>query len=74
LLRKLDPRQRRALVLFQDQESITSRDVERLFAVAQRTARHLLSGWVEQGFVVVADPSKKGRKYELAAEFGELVK
>jgi Fic family protein len=73
LLRRLDPRQRKALALFQESETIASRDLEKLFAVSQRTARHLLNGWAEHGFLVVADPSKKGRKYGLAGEFRELL-
>jgi Fic family protein len=74
LLRRLDPRQRRALALFKDSETITSRDVAKLFAVSQRTARNLLNGWAEHGFLVVANSSKKGRKYRLAGEFRELLK
>jgi Fic family protein len=73
LLRKLDPRQRKALALFKESETITSRDIEKLFTVSQRTARNLLNGWAKHGFLVVADPSKKGRKYRLAGEFGELL-
>ena len=72
LLRRLDPRQRRALALFKDSETITSRDIEKLFSISQRTARDLLSGWEEGGFLVVADPAKKSRKYGLAGEFKEL--
>ena len=64
-LRKLDPRQRRALALFEKSDAITSRDVETLFTISQRTARNLLSRWVEDGFVVVLDPAKKSRKYGL---------
>jgi Fic family protein len=74
LLRRLDPRQRRALTLFKDSETITSRDIEKLFAVSQRTARNLLSGWEKDGFLAVADPAKKSRKYGLAAEFRELLR
>jgi Fic family protein len=74
LLRRLDPRQRRALTLFKDSDSLTSRDVEKLFAVSQRTARNLLNGWVAGGFLVVTDPAKKSRKYALAAEFRELIR
>jgi Fic family protein len=73
LLRRLDPRQRRVLALFKDSETITSRDIERLFSISQRTARDLLSGWEEDGFLVVADPAKKSRKYGLAGEFKELL-
>jgi Fic family protein len=73
LLRRLDPRQRKAVTLFKDTETITSRDVEKFFVVSQRSARNLLSSWAERGFLVVADPSKKGRKYRLAVEFKELL-
>ena len=61
----LDARQRQALVLFEKNEFITSKDVEELFHFAGRTARQLLQKWVRQGFIVVADPSKKARKYKL---------
>ncbi len=73
LLRRLDPRERRALELFRESETITSRDVEKLFGTSQRMARNLLRGWVERGFLLVADPAKKSRKYGLAGEFRELM-
>jgi hypothetical protein len=66
-LGKLDPRQRKALELFQQSDTITSRDIEKLFSLSQRAARNILAGWVERGFLVVADPAKKSRKYALAA-------
>jgi Fic family protein len=72
-LRKLDPRQRRALELFQRSDAITSRDVQQLFTISQRAARNILSHWVEQRFVVVIDPARKSRKYALAGEFKRLV-
>jgi Fic family protein len=68
-LRKLDPRQRKVLVLFSDSDTITSRDVERLFSISQRTARLLLKQWTEQGLLVIADSAKKSRKYALAPEY-----
>ena len=51
--------------LFRGSDTITSRDVERLFTISQRTARQLLQKWAASGFVVVADPAKKSRKYAL---------
>jgi len=72
LLRRLDPRQRKALELFRASETITSRDIERLFVVSQRTARNWLLAWAEDGFVSVTDPAKKSRKYGLAATFSGL--
>jgi len=73
-LRKLDPRQRRALELFHESETITSRDIETLFSIAQRTARNLLAGWAQAGFVIVADPARKSRKYALGIEFRPLLR
>jgi Fic family protein len=74
LLRRLDPRQRKALDLFRHSETITSHDVEKLFTISQRAARNLLAGWVEKDFVVVTDPAKKSRKYELANELKSLLR
>jgi Fic family protein len=74
LLRKLDPRQRRALQLFQESEIITSSDLGALFSVAQRTARKLLSDWSKAGFVTVANPARKSRKYALTDEFKVLLR
>jgi len=73
-LRKLDPRQRKALELFRHSDTITSRDVEKLFTLSQRAARNLLSGWIDQGFLLVADPARKSRKYGLAKEFSALLR
>lgn len=69
LLRRLEARQRKALELFREHETITSTDVQTLFGISQRTARVLLAAWVESAFLTVADPSKKGRKYRLARKF-----
>jgi Fic family protein len=71
-LRRLDPRQRRALELFRRSVVITSRDVEALFGVSQRTARNILSSWVSDGFVLVADPARKSRSYRLSPEYEGL--
>jgi Fic family protein len=72
-LRRLDPRQRRALELFRRSVVITSREVEALFGVSQRTARNILSSWVSGGFVLVVDPARKSRRYRLSPEYEGLV-
>jgi predicted HTH transcriptional regulator len=71
-LRRLDPRQRKALALFRSSDTVSSRDVEHLFALSQRTARNLLAAWVRDGLVTVVDPAKKSRNYGLAKEFAGL--
>lgn len=68
-LRRLDPRQRKALQLFRRSDVITSRDVAALFSVSQRTARNLLRDWAAGGFFIIIDPAKKSRKYGLANQF-----
>ena len=73
LLKRLDPKQRKALVLFRGKEVITAQDVGELFGFAPRTARALCKKWADGGFLEVADPSKKGRKYRLANPFLELM-
>lgn len=72
ILRKLDPRQRKALTLFESQETVTSADIATLFGFAPRTARLQLENWVKAGFMEVADPSKKARKYKLSKQFAKL--
>lgn len=72
-LRRLDPRQRKALELFRDSTVVTSRHVEALFGISQRASRNLLSAWVLNGFVVVTDPAKKTRGYGLHPEFAALL-
>ncbi len=72
-LRKLDPRQRKALELFLQSDAITSRDIGELFGISQRMARHLLSNWAQDGFLIVVDPARKSRRYGLARGFRKLL-
>jgi Fic family protein len=72
-MRRLDPRQRKALALFTESTTITSRDVARLFGISERAARNLLAAWVGNGFLVITDPAKKSRKYGVASEFRVIV-
>lgn len=66
LLRPLDHRARRVLGLFAQQELIFSSNVAHLLGISVRQARDLLTDWVDQGWLEVADPSRRGRKYRLA--------
>lgn len=72
-LRRLDPRQRKALDLFKDADNITSRDVAGLFGISERAARNLLAAWVNHAFLTITAPANKSRKYGLVAEFREMV-
>jgi len=68
-LRALDPRQRKVLTLFEQQDVITSSDLALFFNFAPRTARKLASTWSEEGFLKVINTSKKARKYVLSDKF-----
>lgn len=71
-LRKLDARKRKVVTLFEQSSSITSAEIERLFGLSPRTARALCQQWLKEGFLEIVDPSKKARKYKLAASFENL--
>jgi Fic family protein len=73
LLRPLDHRARRVLGLFARQDTIKSSDVANLLGVSTRQARLLLSQWATQGWLEIADPSRRGRKYRLGDDYKELV-
>jgi|GEM_PF-6145466 len=47
--------------------------VARLLGLADRTARLLLQKWTADGWLIVADPSRRGRVYELSASYRQLV-
>lgn len=73
-LRRLDPRQRKALELFRDSNVITSRMLKELFGISQRAACNLLAAWVRDNFIVIFDQAKKSRKYKLAKEFRKIIR
>lgn len=74
VLRTLDPKQRKTLILFQERDEITSKDIERLFELQPRTARIWCANWVEQGYIEMSDTSRKARKYRLAEKYRGLIK
>ena len=73
LLRNLDSKQRRALMLFQKSREIAARDVADLFGYKPRTAALLCQRWVEKGFLETTDPAKKSRRYKLGDTYAPIV-
>ena len=73
LLRALDHRARRVLGLFSTQEYIQSSDAASLLGISVRQTRDLLTGWVNDGWLEVVDPSRRGRKYRLAEAYRVLL-
>jgi len=73
VLRKLDARQRRALELFERSQEVTSKDIGDLFGLQARAAAVICQNCVENGVLIVSNPSKKSRRYRLAAEYEALM-
>ena len=48
-------------------------DVSRYFSFKRRSAAALCAKWVKAGFLVVENPSTKGRTYRLAGAYETLV-
>lgn len=73
LIRKLDPRQRKALNLFQEFETVSSTQIGELFGFQPRTSSKLCKDWVESGFLEIVDASRKNRKYKLSGSYQGLL-
>jgi Fic family protein len=73
LLRRLDPRARKVLALFARTERITAGDVARVLGLSDRTARLLLRKWLEDEWIEMADPSRRGRAYRLSASYRQVI-
>ncbi len=73
LMRRLDPKQRRALELFREYDVVTSKQIGELFGFQPRTSSALCKKWVDAGFLDIADSSLKSRTYRLANEFKKLL-
>jgi Fic family protein len=73
LLRNLDPKQRRTLILFQKWREITAKDIAELFGYQPRTAALLCQRWVGKGFLEITDSSKKSRRYKLSETYASVI-
>lgn len=74
LLRKLDPKQRRVLELFQLHATVTAAQIGKLFEFKPRTSAQLCQDWVADGFLVIVDSSNKKRSYGLSSMYAILAK
>jgi Fic family protein len=73
LIRTLEPRQRKVLELFQEFETVTSRQIGELFGFQPRTSAQICSNWVKSKFLKIVDPSNKRRTYKLAKQYECLI-
>ncbi len=72
-LRRLDRRARTVLALFARKDRIVSSDVAEALALSDRMVRVLLKEWVSDGWLEVADPSRKARTYILSAQYRQYM-
>jgi Fic family protein len=72
-LRRLDARARRVLTLFADRDEIRATDVAAELGLSDRTARELLTGWVSDDWLTVANSSRRGRRYALSAGYRQFI-
>ncbi|MDR1401332.1 MAG: hypothetical protein LBI81_00020 [Puniceicoccales bacterium] len=61
------------LALFQKQEIATAGDIARELRVSDRQARAYCKRWTESGFLVIADQSKRLRRYAINGNFGHSI-
>ena len=72
-LHRLDPRARTVLALFLRTDRITTADVAGALGLSDRMARVLLGRWVGDGWLEVADPSRRARAYVLSASYRQFI-
>jgi Fic family protein len=63
----LNARQRKMLPLFDEWSEITSSQIADLLKLSPRSARSIAQKWVQEGFLVIANTSKRGRTYRLGS-------
>lgn len=73
LLRTLDPKKRKVLELFQSFAVVTAAQIGKLFGFKPRTSAQLCKNWVNEGFLMVVNPSNKNRSYRLAQIYEVLI-
>ena len=73
ILRTLTPKQRQVLTLFEGQDTIAAKDIEKLFGFSSRSARLLCNILVKEGFLYIANKADRNRTYKLTAEYEALI-
>ena len=68
-MKRLDRRARRVAAFLEAHDTIRSAEVAALLGIGQRQARNLLKRWVAEGWVEMANTSRKGRRYRLNRSF-----
>ena len=73
MLRELKPQQRQAFSLFEKSREVTTNDIAKHLGLNTRSAHGLVKKWLEDGFVEIAEQSRKLRTYSLGGEWEQLI-
>ena len=73
ILRELKPQQRQVLSLFEKSKEVTTNDIAKHLGLNTRSAHSLIKKWLEDGFVEIAEQSRKSRTYSLSQEWEQLI-
>ena len=73
LWRELDLKKKKALELFQQSNELTSIQIGALFQLKERARSLLCQKWVEEQFIIAANPAKRSRKYKLSPRYISLL-
>lgn len=72
-LRRIDHRGRVVLALFAQREQITTTEVAKALGLSDRMARELLKSWVNDGWLIIKNPSNRARAYTLSASYRQYI-
>ena len=72
-LRRLDHRARIVLGLFAKHEQVTAAQVAEALGLSDRMARNLLQEWVQDGWIITLDSSRRKRAYGLSEIYRQYV-
>ena len=71
-LRRLDPRKRLLLELFHSSSTATTAQMASYLGLSARTLNSLAPRWIEEGFLEIADASRRSRSYRLTPPYERL--
>jgi Fic family protein len=74
VLRRLDPRRRLLLELFHRTPTATTAQMAAHLGLSPRTVSSLVPRWTEEGFLELADASRRSRSYRLTPPYDRLAR
>jgi len=73
-LRKLDLRARVILGLFAGKNVVSTQEMAVALGLSDRMVLYLLTAWVKDGWIVLANPSRRSRAYKLSEIYQKYIR